>query len=195
MPEADPSQTRAAALELIRDAWKRRLFPVYLYGATGTGKSFAAAVVVDGWWSRECVAAMEQDREPRRPWWWSWPKFCDVLVTCRNKGYAIMPRPDGGDYELFEASLWKMLAENRLMVVDEIGTRVANEVRLEAMWQLLEVRRGLPTIFTGNLDRKGIAEVFDDRVLSRMSSGQWIKFEGVDRRGEGFGARSKTVKV
>jgi hypothetical protein len=195
MPDADPAQTRPAVLALIRDAWKRGMFPVYLWGKTGTGKSYAAAVVAQGWWERECRAAAEQDREPRRPFWWSWPKFCETLTTCRNKGYAIMPRPDGGDYELFEANLWRLLREPRLLVVDEIGTRIANEVRLEAMWQLLEVRDGLPTILTGNLDQKSVADAFDARVLSRMSKGQWIKLEGADRRAEGFGSRSAVAKA
>src|SRR5688572_19039260 len=71
MPDADPAQTKPAVLDAIRQAWAKRLFPVYLHGPTGTGKSYAAAVVAQGWWIRECEAAKKQDREPRRPFWWS----------------------------------------------------------------------------------------------------------------------------
>lgn len=193
MPTADRAQTRPAVLALIREAWVRGLFPVYLWGPTGTGKSCAASVVATGWWEKECESAAKENRSPRPPLWWSWQNLCEVLCRCRQNGYALMPRPDGGDYELYESSLWNVLGTNRLLVVDEIGTRVANEVRLEAMLRLLETRRGLPTILTGNIGRDGIGGkngVFDDRVLSRMTAGMWIQFDGVDRRAEGFGKRS-----
>jgi DNA replication protein DnaC len=114
------------------------------------------------------------------------------------KGFAVMPRPDGGDFELFESALWRQLTEPRLLVLDEIGTRTANEVRLEAMLQLLETRRGLPTIVTGNIDDKGIAGrdgAFDARVLSRLTAGTWIHLVGSDRRADGFGKRSHRVEA
>lgn len=80
-----------------------------------------------------------------------------------------------------------------MVVVDEIGIRAANDVKIEAMWQLLESRRGLPTILTGNLSEKQIAQTFDDRILSRILMGTWIEIRGDDRRVTGHGERRFVV--
>lgn len=193
MPEADPEQTPDGLLKAIRLAWASGCFPVTLQGPTGTGKSCCAAVVLNRVLEREERKATEEDREPVPPLWWSWPRLCDVLVQCRRDGFAMVEGTVGDKFAMHEADLWRMLRHPRFVVVDEIGTRVANEVRLEAMWQLLEARGRLPTLFTTNLTLQEVPRVFDARVLSRLSAGTWIEVRGQDRRAEGFGSRKKIV--
>lgn len=109
-------------------------------------------------------------------------------------GHVLVPEVDGLSYEIGDHGWWRVRCARRsLMVVDEIGTRVANDVRLEAMWQLLEARQGLPTVYTGNLDAKGLQSVYDERIVSRLAAGTWIELVGPDRRAEGFGGRSIRV--
>ncbi len=130
------------------------------------------------------------------PWpiWTSWPEFCDQLCRIRQHGHVMITVPDGREYECSERSWWaSRWATKTLVVVDEIGTRTANDVRLEAMWRLMEARQGLPTIFTGNLSASELAATFDERIVSRLSAGTWIEVTGKDRRAEGFGRRSITV--
>lgn len=195
MPEADPEKTPATLLDAIRHAWTSGGFPVTLQGATGTGKSCCAAVVLNRVLEREERKAAKEDREPVSPLWWSWPRLCDVLVQCRRDGFAMVEGTVGDKFAMHEADLWRMLRHPRFVVVDEIGTRVANEVRLEAMWQLLEARGRMPTLFTTNLEIKEVPVVFDARVLSRLSAGTWIEVKGQDRRADGFGSRKRVVEV
>lgn len=196
-PEATAEGVRPAVVELMRQAWLRRLFPVYLHGKTGTGKSCAAAVAVRGWWESEIVKAAQQDREPWKPKWWDWSDLCDTLARIRTSPTKSITqaRPDGVTWELFEGNLVRTLTDTKLLVIDDIGTAGDTDLRVNLMRHIIDGRNGKPTIITGNVDLRAMAQLFDDRIVSRMSRGQWIKFEGVDRRGEGFGARSKTVKV
>lgn len=100
---------------------------------------------------------------------------------------------NGTPYTADESAWWNRWRTKRLVVVDEIGLRTANEVRQEAMWKLLEVRRGLPTILTGNLDAKEVRQTFDNRILSRILAGTWIVVNGEDQRVADAGERRHVI--
>lgn len=195
--EATSDGVRPEVKEMLRQAWGKRLFPIYLHGKTGTGKSCAASVAVRGWWESECRRAAERDREPWPPKWWDWSDLCDMLVRirCSPTKSVTQVRPDGLSYEMFEGNLVRNLTDTKLLVIDDVGTSGDTDLRVNLMRHIIDGRQGKPTIITGNVDIRGLAELFDDRIVSRMSRGQWIKFEGVDRRAEGFGKRSQSVSV
>lgn len=178
VPAAAVERCPAGLMESIRDAHRKRAWPIYLTGPTGTGKSSAAACCFRRAIATDCEAASNDNQWPR---YITWPVFCSRLITARVDGITIQ-NEDGRTYQADEAAWWRRWSTKRLVVIDEIGLRTANEVRHEAMWQLLEHRRGLPTIVTGNLDAEGLTNTFDDRVLSRLLAGTWIRVGGVDQR-------------
>lgn len=114
------------------------------------------------------------------------------MNAARIDGILIV-HEDGRQYHADEKSWWRRWQTKRLVVVDEIGLKTATQNALEAMWQLLECRRGLPTIFTGNLTEAGIRGAFDDRVLSRLLAGTWIEVKGRDRRVAGAAERRVVI--
>lgn len=122
----------------------------------------------------------------------TWPEFCSRLIATRADGITIH-NEDGRAYQADEPAWWRRWSTKRLVVVDEIGLRIATDVQREAMWNLLEHRRQLPTILTGNLDEEGLRTAFDDRVLSRVLAGTWISVGGRDQRL--VGANDRYVEI
>lgn len=185
VPVVDPQKCPPRLLESLRNAFRGREWPIYLTGETGTGKTSAAACVFRSAMAKDCHEAETDQQWPR---WIAWPEFCGRLNAARIDGILVV-NEDGRRYEADERGWWRRWSTRRVVVVDEIGIKTATQNALEAMWQLLEIRRGLPTIFTGNLDEAGIRRTFDDRVLSRLLAGTWIEVRGKDRRVSGAADR------
>lgn len=190
VPQADAARCPEGLLDAIRDAHRKRQWPIYLTGPTGTGKSSAAAFCFRRVLESVADEATQDNHWPR---FIAWPEFCSRLIAARMGGITIH-NEDGQTYAADERSWWRRWSTRRLVVIDEIGLRTANEVRQEAMWQLLETRRGLPTILTGNLDAEALRTTFDDRVLSRLVAGTWIDVIGKDQRVIGAGKRRVRVE-
>ncbi len=189
VPAAVKEKCNLAALEMVRRAFERREWPVYLTGPTGTGKSSLAAYCFRGTlWHHSAAAEVDQ----QWPRWCVWPEFCSRLNAVRLEPVTIQ-HEDGRTYTADEAAWWRRWSTQRTVVVDEIGLATKSDAQIKAMWQLLECRRGLATILTGNLDQKQIAATFDDRVLSRILQGTWIEVRGDDRRVTGCGERHFVV--
>lgn len=167
---------------------RERHWPIYLRGNTGAGKTCLAAVAFRG------VAAQQAERdEPVWPRWCDFVTFCERLVQIRTSYHRAITieHETAGTYECNELGWWRRWSTEGLVVIDEIGSRMATDVRYEALWKLLECRRGKPTLVTGNLDERGIQAAFDDRILSRLCNGVWIRLADKDRRVAGFAKREK----
>lgn len=189
VPDVVKEKCNPAALEMVRRAFSEHAWPVYLTGPTGTGKTSLAAYCFRGTighWAEQCQVDQQWPR------WVVWPEFCAGLMSARINGMTI-EHEDGRTYHADEKAWWRRWSTRRTVVVDEIGIRAASNVKIEAMWQLLECRRGLPTILTGNLGEKEIRNTFDDRILSRILQGTWIEIKGDDRRVTGHGSRHFVV--
>jgi DNA replication protein DnaC len=191
LPDGDASQLEPDLAQAMRLAWARRVWPLYLHGPPGVGKTFAAAAVF-----RACAASVTDEAAPR-PRWWLWPSFCDALARVRTarEGQVEQYEASGRVTYLTEPAIWRRVASASLIVIDDIGTRTANDLRMEAMWRVLECRQRRPTILTSNLDQAAIARVFDERILSRLFAGTAIDLRGCDRRAQDWSSRRVVVKT
>lgn len=100
--------------------------------------------------------------------------------------------PSGGQMvEMSLSGFWRRLQNVGLVVIDEIGTREATAHRYDAFRDVLEIRKGKPLILTGNLDPKTskIAEVYDERIQSRIAAGVLLEVKGTDKRLVGLAKR------
>lgn len=174
---------------MVRQAFERMEWPVYLTGPTGTGKTSLAAYCFRGSIERHASKAESDQQWPR---WSVWPEFCNRLNALRMDAITIQ-HEDGRTYTADEPAWWRRWSTRRTVVIDEIGLATKSDAQIKAMWQLLECRRGLPTILTGNLTQQQISETFDDRILSRILSGTWLEIRGDDRRVTGHGERRFVV--
>lgn len=97
--------------------------------------------------------------------------------------------------ELSQNGFWQRIERLGLLVIDEIGTRDATAHRYDAFLQILDRRKGKPLILTGNLDPvKSMADVYDQRIQSRIAAGVLLEVRGNDRRMDGIVKRIKVAK-
>ena len=168
-------------LDAVSRCGQNRQWPLYLYGHTGAGKTFAAGLVYSAW------------KKPAA--WWSLEEFCDILKGYNNSHTQLIRRSGGQQIELTLNNLWKWVESAGLIVIDEIGTRQASSQRFDALLRLLDVRRGKPMILTGNIDPKAaIAELYDERVQSRIVGGSIVVLKGQDLRTVDFTKRIRVAE-
>ena len=109
-----------------------------LLGKSGTGKTMLAKQI-----KRQCKGKVKFRQA------WSWPTIVERL---RGREYGIRNH----------------LAQLPFLLIDEIGLDGDTEFAKNELSKLAERRMGKWTIWTANLDRKGIAERLDPRIASRM---------------------------
>jgi hypothetical protein len=85
---------------------------------------------------------------------------------------------------LGEDSLWKIVAPDAsLLVIDEVGAARDDWDRERwALTRLADVRQYRPTIWISNHPPERIAQLFDERLHSRMCTGTAMWLGGKDRR-------------
>ena len=78
-----------------------------------------------------------------------------------------------------DSSAKERLAKVRLLVIDDLGATRNNEWQQEVLLAFIDERyQNLrPTIFTTNLSREGIKEVFDQRIASRLLASENLFIE------------------
>lgn len=72
-----------------------------------------------------------------------------------------------------------------LLVLDDVGTRAPTEAFLDFLYLIVNKRSTNPklgTIITTNLNSKELGEKLGTPILSRISSGMAVRFDGKDRR-------------
>lgn len=88
-------------------------------------------------------------------------------------------------------SLLKQAYRSRLLVIDDLGTRVPSSAFMDFLYAIIDKRWNerecKATIITTNLDSGKIRKDFGDASFSRMASGRVYVFEGPDRRFEDVG--------
>lgn len=159
----------------MRKAVTSRQWPIYLFGAVGRGKSFAAAYVFSHWTGDALML-----------------RYCDLInssIRAEKEGTVSRIASDGSVVDFSPGQWWRWLRDVSLLVVDEIGTGMSHEWREEMLWKLLEERKGRPLLLTSNLTLKGVLEQFGDRIQSRLLEGSLIELAGRDRRRDGIEAR------
>jgi DNA replication protein DnaC len=179
---ADISQVPLDLRKAVTYAITKKLFPVYLFGGTGVGKTCMSALVYETWpaeagWM-ECdevlraVAATRVDPLTRIPW------------TCPDDGHK-------GFTDL--GRFWSLVDRCGLLCIDDLGVRPPSEAQRDILLEILNRRKGKATIITGNLEPHKLAEVYDGRIQSRCNEGRMIRVKGTDQRTDGN--RIKEVQV
>lgn len=143
----------------IRAASKENRFPLFIHGGTGTGKTCLAALLF------------------RRVTWPMWRRCDDFLLTLATSR---------GDSSFVAQK--DRAANCSCLFLDDIGLREPTETMQQILFDLLELRKGKPTVITSNHSPETLKELYDDRIRSRILAGTIIEIAGSDRR-EGQGKR------
>jgi DNA replication protein DnaC len=135
----------------------KRPWPLFVHGGVGSGKTYAALALSD------LVAETRYE---------TLEGACDAVM----KGFAPYPGPlvlaDG--------------AQPCLMVLDEIGERArSGDLQYLTLKRVLDNREFSANrvgLYLSNLSPGGLTQLFDDRIVSRLTCGTVCKLEGEDRR-------------
>jgi DNA replication protein DnaC len=154
----------------LSQAMNANRWPIYLFGGAGRGKSCAAA----------CIYC----RAPGRPLWVETNWYIGKITRCRMGCPDEVSSITSSSTES-EPSLVGKVRNASLVVFDDVGIRIPTEAAFEILFELVSVRKGKPTIYTSNLGGGALADLFDDRIASRLLSGTVIEVHGKDRRLKG----------
>lgn len=174
LPPGVPVAARDAVdrrvMQALRDWWKGQPGPAYLYGATGTGKTCAAAVVFTRW--------------PQHALWFATGDLVRNVATSRQTGQPVAEflASAGRHVDRFAEDYLRLLGGAPLVVMDDIGTTQPTPGQYDALLAVLNTRCGKHTLYTGNLTPERLRKEFDDRVYSRVCCGANIPVAGPDRR-------------
>ena len=131
-------------------------WPLLLFGAAGRGKTLAALCLCD-----IALSSVYHDAETLANW-------------TMTKSPADM------------ADVWGEVARKELAVLDEIGARAkVTDLGYTVVKQFADVREKegrVATIYITNLDPGELADLYDDRVASRLMAGTHFELKGADRR-------------
>jgi len=157
-----PEAVRKTLRELVAG---KAPWPLTLTGPVGVGKTCTALALLD--YSGGCYKTATG--------------LCEALIECQQgrmdwykegRGCTIRPR-----------MFWRILSEEPLVVLDELGIRGAvTDHHYEAVKTLIEERHRKPLIVISNLDLAAVARVYDARIASRLAAGTVLEMVGPDRR-------------
>lgn len=156
-------------IEQLETAISGRRWPVYLFGATGRGKSCAMACLYASW--------------PGTARWYSVGALVRLVLECRNSDRKFVEIEKGDRiFDVSESGLLRKISEAGLVCFDDLGVREMTDTQREIAQQFLDARIGKPLVVTINLTLAELAEACDARIASRLSSGIVVKLGGPDRR-------------
>lgn len=137
---------------------------LYLWGGTGTGKTYLAAAIL-----REYVKGARRTAYFRT--------VADLIRDIR----ATFDRDGGGDTE---AELLDRYAGYGLLVFDDLGAENSTDFSTSTVLNLIDRRGngGKATVITSNMTLSEISDRLDPRIASRLSEGQAWHIPGPDRR-------------
>ncbi len=129
-------------------------WPLFLFGPAGSGKT------------RACLALSDYVQGSR---YLTVNEACDAEM---GNGFKVWE----GDWAEYP----------RLVVLDELGVRLkTGDLEYSTITEIFDSRerhgQGV-AVYVSNLDPKDLAEVYDDRIASRVLSGTVFKLAGDDRR-------------
>ncbi len=158
-----PEIFRSTLRALVRG---EKPWPLFAYGPAGTGKTCAAL----------CLLDYVEDSD-----YYTASGLCETMIQCQNGRLEWYVEGRGGT--LWPERFWSKLTHQSLVVLDEIGTRDrVSDHHYECVKRVLDDRHGKPLILLSNLDLTTIAQVYDDRLASRMAAGTVLKLDGPDMR-------------
>lgn len=148
-------------------------------GPCGTGKTHMAIGLLNEWCAEKLKISPEIDGEKK-----IYQTRTALFLSTVELFYELKDTFGSGISETENKVLTKY-AKVDLLVLDDLGAEKRSEWARQVFYLLLDRRyRDIrQTIITTNLALEEIAEIFDDRVASRLCEmGQIITLEGEDRR-------------
>jgi len=135
-----------------------------IIGACGTGKSRLACAMT--------MALRESGVDTRLVF------SSDLFLTLR-KSFNHDKNENITEFRIIDA-----LANENVVVFDDIGVQKQSEYVIEAWYNIIDsrYRECKPTAFTSNLTLKEISACMSDRIASRLLSGTIVTLIGRDRR-------------
>jgi hypothetical protein len=141
-------------------------WPLVIHGPVGTGKTCAALVLLDH------VA-------PAPPYYQNRPTSYQTASELAERVIEAQQ----GRLEVWVPDLWKMIRDDALVVLDELGARSrVSDHHYDCVKRLIDERLGRPLVVVSNLALDQVAEVYDDRIASRLAAGTVVLLKGDDRR-------------
>lgn len=137
-------------------------WPVYLHGPPGSGKTMAALYML----KRSYGVFVSADH-------WAWSRYHESsrYQARLERMRQVVGTTSGALYY-------------PLVVVDEIGLRdTATDWQLGAFLSLLNARKGLPLIVTGNISPAEVVKRYDGRIADRLcTAGTVVNLAGTSQR-------------
>ena len=143
--------------EFVRDVCRRKSWPLYIHGRPGVGKTSIAALIYAAWTVQ--------------------PLWLRADTTLKDIAYGTAE----------EVKAWrKKLKGASCVFFDDLGVQAPTPQMLVALFDLLEDRKGRPLVITGNHTLQSLLQIYEPRIVSRLSAGATLWLDGNDqRRGQG----------
>lgn len=147
--------------QYVRDVCARRSWPLYIHGRPGVGKTSIAALIYSAW--------------SLQPLWLRADTTLKEIAFANNE----------------DAKTWrKRIKQAPCVFLDDLGVQSPTPQMLVALFDLLEDRKGRPLVITGNHNMQSLSQIYEARIVSRLSAGAILWLDGNDHR-KGQGDRLK----
>lgn len=153
----------------------------YLYSASpGTGKTTTAAALLNEWIRVSYLGAIKRGIQPSKQ-----PAFfLDINEWQADYNLAAMTKDEDGMAGVKRTMLKAMNAD--FLVIDDLGVRSPSDAFKGYVHDIVNARcsSGNPTIYTSNLKRSEMANIYDKRVFDRIKDlSAELHFDGASHRG------------
>lgn len=159
--DSETKKNKEKALEIARDYYKGASYNSILQGKAGVGKSHLA------------MSILKNVNEYSDP-----PKKC--LFVALDEMFRVIKDSFNNPAAVFtEKKVIDMLIDADLLVLDDLGAETgaissdkqATAFTIRILYSIMNGRSDKPTIITTNLNTRGIAELYDSKLASRMLRG------------------------
>lgn len=144
-------------------------WPLFVHGSAGLGKT--------------CAALAMLDHAPAPTDYYTATGWAEALIDAA-KG-RLIGRGSAGSHSLSPLTLRGLIDDASLVALDELATRdKVSDWHYDCVKELIDRRHGKPLVVLSNLDVRGVASVYDDRIADRLAAGTVVALRGASRRGE-----------
>jgi DNA replication protein DnaC len=150
------------------NAWARNSSgQLFLAGKPGRGKT-SCAIALMRFFESKNIPLSDQ-------FYWFLPELFELWKSQMNEGWVNF-------------DMMNKLKAYKVLILDDIGTRDPSPSFLDFLYVIINHRclTDCITIYTSNLSSKELNDSFGPRIVSRMTEGLILKFEGEDLRQSGF---------
>lgn len=171
--DGETNANKEKALNIARDYYTGKIFNSIFTGKAGTGKSHLAMSI---------LKIVNEHSDPYRK--------C-LFVSIDELMRRVKDSFNTKDSYYTEQRMVELLVEADLLVIDDLGAetgavssgRGATDFTTRTLYAILNGRINKSTIFTSNLNSKGIRKMYDSKLVSRMfkgAKGHVIEFKNTD---------------